>query len=140
MKLTSVMVLIASLLTTGCIFESYGNYSNANMFASASMADNTVVNLATLYHPGRTTFTMKQPAKIARFSTCSAFAFTRLCCHRVHERRQTSNTSGTPLGYVVNTIVSRSQVKTLMKRRQVNRGFVLATDGKAYPAGPWTHL
>ncbi|EOQ6971377.1 conjugal transfer protein TrbH, partial [Escherichia coli] len=63
MKLTSVMVLIASLLTTGCVSSSYGNYSNANMFASASMADNTVVNLATLYPPGRTTFTMKQPAK-----------------------------------------------------------------------------
>lgn len=63
MKLTSAMVLTASLLMTGCSSSGYGNYSNASMFASTSMADNTVTHLATLFPPGRTTFTMKQPAK-----------------------------------------------------------------------------
>lgn len=140
MKLTSVMVLIASLLTTGCVSSSYGNYSNANMFASASMADNTVVNLATLYPPGRTTFTMKQPAKDPFGSALVQRLRSRgYAVIEFTKDGKPQSTSGTPLGYVVNTVVPNLyQVTAFVGDVKLSRGFVLATDGKAYPAGPWT--
>nr|WP_256334533.1 hypothetical protein [Klebsiella pneumoniae] len=47
--------------------------------------------------------------------------------------------SGTTLGYVVNTVAPNLyQVTTYVGGVTLSRGFALATDGKAYPAGPWT--
>ncbi|HHN9152368.1 TPA: conjugal transfer protein TrbH [Escherichia coli] len=143
MKLTSVMVLTASLLMTGCVSSEYGNYSNASMFASTSMADNTVVNLAALYPPGRTTFTMKQPAKdpfgVALVQRLRSRGYAVIEFTKDGKPQSTLANSGTHLGYVVNTIAPNLyQVTTFVDSVTLSRAFILATDGKAYPAGPWT--
>lgn len=148
MKLTSAMVLAASLLMTGCVSSGYGNYSNASMFASTSMADNTVAHLAALYPPGRTTFTMKQPAKdqfgsalVQRLRSrgYAVIEFTKDGKPQSESTLASSGTSGTTLGYVVNTVLPNLyQVTTYVGGVTLSRGFALATDGKAYPAGPWT--
>ncbi|HAV9341869.1 TPA: conjugal transfer protein TrbH [Escherichia coli] len=143
MKLTSAIVMAASLLMAGCASSGYGNYSNASMFASTSMADNTVTHLAALYPPGRTTFTMKQPAK-DNFGT----ALVQRLRSRGYAVKEFTNdgkpqsalaNAGTSLGYVVNTVAPNLyQVTTYVGGVTLSRGFVVATDGKAYPAGPWT--
>ncbi|EAT2030345.1 conjugal transfer protein TrbH [Salmonella enterica] len=141
-KLTSALLLAASLFMTGCV-SGYGNYSSASMFASSSMADNTVTHLAALYPPGRTTFTMKQ-------STNDLFgaALVQRLRSRGYAVKEYSKDSkpqsalanaGTSLGYVVNTVAPNLyQVTTYVGGVTLSRGFTVATDGKAYPAGPWT--
>lgn len=143
MKLTSAMVLAASLLMTGCVSSGYGNYSNASMFASTSMADITVTHLAALYPPGRTTFTMKQPAKdqfgsaLVQRLRSRGFAVKEFT--KEGKPQSALANTGTSLGYVVNTVAPNLfQVTTYVNGVTLSRGFVVATDGKAYPAGPWT--
>ncbi|EDL4573102.1 conjugal transfer protein TrbH [Salmonella enterica subsp. enterica serovar Newport] len=143
MKLTSAMVLAASLLMTGCVSSGYGNYSNAGMFASTSMADNTVAHLAALYPPGRTTFTMKQPAKdqfgSALVQRLRSRGYAVIEFTKDGKPQSALANSGTTLGYVVNTVAPNLyQVTTYVGGVTLSRGFALATDGKAYPAGPWT--
>lgn len=143
MKLTSAMVLAASLLMAGCVSSGYGNYSNASMFASTSMADNTVTHLAALYPPGRTTFTMKQPSKdqfgsaLVQRLRSRGYAVKEFT--KEGKPQSALANTGTSLGYVVNTVAPNLfQVTTYVNGVTLSRGFVVATDGKAYPAGPWT--
>lgn len=143
MKLTSAIVLAASLLITGCVSSGYGNYSNANMFASTSMADNTVANLATLYPPGRTMFALKQPTKdqfgSALVQRLRARGYAVMEYSQEDKPQSALANSDTALGYVVNNIEPNLyQVTTFVGGVKLSRGFILATDGKAYPAGPWT--
>lgn len=142
-KLASTVILVASLLISGCVASGYGNFSSASMFASTSMADNTVSHLASLYPPGRTTFTMEQPAKDPFGSALIQRLRSR--GYAVKEFTKDSNaqsalsTANTSLGYVVNTIAPNLyQVTTYVSGVTLSRGFTVATDGKVYPAGPWT--
>jgi hypothetical protein len=144
-KFTSAFVLAASLTMTGCVSSGYGNYSNASTLASTSMADSTVSHLASLYPPGSTTFTMKQPATDPFGSVLVQRLRSRGYAVKefTQEKKQQSSLSsapGTSLGYVVNTVApTMYQVTTYVGNNvSLSRGFIIATDGKAYPAGPWT--
>ncbi|HAT3955901.1 TPA: conjugal transfer protein TrbH [Kluyvera ascorbata] len=143
-KITSTFVLAASLVMTGCVSSGYGNYSNASTFASSSMADNTVTYLASQFPPGSTTFTMKQPAKDPFGSTLVNHLRSRGFAVQEYTKDgkpQSALTAapGTSLGYVVNTVAPNLyQVTTHVGNMTFSRGFMAATDGKAYPAGPWT--
>jgi Conjugal transfer protein TrbH. len=144
MKLTSAFIFVASLMLTGCVSSGYGNYSNASMFASTSMADDTVSHLATQFPPGRTEFSMKQQAKDP-FGT-ALIQRLRARGYAVREftpegkpQSAVQTVPGTQLGYVVNTVAPNLfQVTTYAGSMTLSRAYVAATDGKAYPAGPWT--
>ncbi|EBM5962881.1 TPA: conjugal transfer protein TrbH [Salmonella enterica subsp. enterica serovar 16:l,v:-] len=143
-KLTSTFLLTASLLMAGCVSTGYGNYSNATMAASSSMAGDTVTHLAALYPPGRTSFSMKQPAKDAFGSALIQQLRSRGYAVKEYTNdgkpQSTLSTAGTSLGYVVNTVSPNLfQVTTYIGSASLSRGYIVATDGKAYPAGPWTH-
>ncbi|EKQ8286751.1 conjugal transfer protein TrbH [Salmonella enterica] len=143
-QLSAAFMLTASLVLTGCTSTSYGNFSNASMFASTSMADSTVTHLASLYPAGSTTFSIKQPATdpfgsaLVQRLRSRGFAVKE---YTKNQKPQSVITSepGISLGYVVSTVVPNLfQVTTYVGNVTLSRGFVVATDGKAYPAGPWT--
>ncbi|PVZ82686.1 conjugal transfer protein TrbH [Serratia sp. S1B] len=141
-KLTSAFVLAASLVMTGCVSSGYGNYSNTSSLTSISMADNTVIYLASQFPPGSTTFTMKQPAKdpfgsaLVKHLRSRGFAVQE---YMKDGKPQSAAAPSTSLSYVVNTIAPNLyQVTTHVGNITFSRGFIAATDGKAHPAGPWT--
>jgi len=135
--LRAALVLSAALIVTGCA-SGYGNYSSATPLASSSMADNTVSQLAALYPPGRTTFAMQQPTDDA--FGASLVQRLRARGYAVEEfTKDGQSQNATPIGYVLNTVAPNLyQVTTYVRGISLTRGFVVATDGKAYPAGPWT--
>ncbi len=127
---------------TGCVSSGYGNYSNANMFASTSMADNTVAHLAALYPPGRTTFTMKQPCqrsvRLGLVQRLRSRGYAVIEFTKDGKPQAPLANSGTTLGYVVNTVapnLCRSQAY-VVGGVTLSRGFALATDGPKAPGRP----
>ncbi|EBT2773851.1 conjugal transfer protein TrbH [Klebsiella pneumoniae] len=143
-KLSAAFMLATTLVLTGCTSPGYGNFSNASMFASTSMADNTVAHLASLYPAGSTTFAMKQPATDPFGSALVQRLRSRGFAVKEFTKDQKSKSvitsaPGTSLGYVVSTVdPNLFQVTTYVGNTTLSRGFTVATDGKAYPAGPWT--
>lgn len=143
-KFSSAFVFAASLFLTGCASKGYGNYSNASIFASTSMADSTVSHLVSLYPPGNTEFSLKQPATdpfgtvLVQRLRSRGYAVKEFISNK-KPLTAVSAAPGTSLGYVVNTVAPNLyQVTAYVGNATLSRGFVTATDGKAYPAGPWT--
>lgn len=138
-KFTSVLMLATTLLLTGCTYSRYGNYSEASLPANSSMANDTVSYLATQFPPGRTTFKMKQTANDAFGVSLVQFLRSRGYAVQEYSPQDSATASGTPLGYVVNTLMPNTyQITAYVGNVTFSRAFLAATDGKAYPAGPWT--
>lgn len=138
-KFTSVLFLATTLMLTGCTYSRYGNYSEASLPANSSMANDTVTYLASQYPPGRTTFNMKQTANDAFGVSLLQFLRSRGYAVKEYTPQNGTTATGTTLGYVVNTLMPNTyQITVYAGNTTLSRVFIAATDGKAYPAGPWS--
>jgi len=138
-KFASVMMLATTLFLTGCTFSRYGNYSEASLPANSSMANDAVSYLASQYPPGRTTFQMKQTANDAFGVSLLQFLRSRGYAVQEYTPEKGAAASGTTLGYVVNTLMPNTyQTTVYVGNATLSRAYLAASDGKAYPAGPWS--
>ncbi len=105
------------------------------------MADNTVAHLAALYSPGRTTFTMKQPAKdqfgSALVQRLRSRGYAVIEFTKDGKPQSALANSGTTLA-VSNTVAPNLYQVTTYVGGVTLPWLSLWQQITAYPAGPWT--
>lgn len=154
-------VLVAALVgLAGCATtpSPYGNYAAASLDANKTMADATVAQLVSLYPPARTRFNLQQPTADAYGSALlaalrdkgysvleytpqpqAAPATSASDAATARTLAAATSTPGLPLSYVVDSpeTMSLYRVTVQVGSQSISRAFVVATNGKLYPAGAW---
>ncbi|WP_322075541.1 conjugal transfer protein TrbH [Burkholderia cenocepacia] len=156
--LMSAVVVAGLVVLAGCSTPGpYGNYAAASLDANRSMADSTVAQLVTLYPPAQTRFNLEQPTvdaygaalvaalrdkgySVMEYATQTAQpAVAASSASAVNVPPLSSDRPGLDLTYVVDTPESMRlyRVTVQVASKSISRAFVVATDGKLYPAGAW---
>ncbi|WP_367899715.1 conjugal transfer protein TrbH [Xanthomonas oryzae] len=153
-------VLVTALAgLAGCATQGpYGNYAAASLDANKTMADATVTQLVSLYPPAHTRLNLQQPAtdaygaalltalrekgySVMEYSPQPHAAPVTSASDVTTARALAAATStpGVPLSYVVDSPESMSlyRVTVHLGEQSISRAFVVATNGKLYPAGAW---
>jgi len=153
----SALVVIGLIGLVGCsTIGPYGNYAAASLDVNKTMADATMTQLAALYPPAHTRFNLKQPItdaygtalvtalrgkgySLMEFSPQAKSASSALTLAAASAPATTATTPGFDLRYVVDAPESMSlyRVTVQVGAQSISRAFVVATNGKLYPAGAW---
>ncbi|OLL27275.1 conjugal transfer protein TrbH [Burkholderia sp. SRS-W-2-2016] len=147
---------LAGCATTG----PYGNYAAASLDANKTMADATVAQLVTLFPPAHTRLNLKQPATDAygaalvtslrdkgysvlefapQAQPASAASAASAPAAASNAPATKATAPGFDLSYVVDSpeAMSLYRVTVQVGAQSISRAFVVATNGKLYPAGAW---
>lgn len=155
----SAVVVAALAGLAGCATQGpYGNYAAASLDANKTMADATVAQLVSLYPPAHTRLNLQQPTKdaygaalltalrdkgysVLEYSPQPQAAPVTSASDAATANALAAATSmpGFPLRYVVDSPESMSlyRVTVQVGAQSISRAFVVATNGKLYPAGAW---
>ncbi|AKK65878.1 conjugal transfer protein TrbH [Xanthomonas oryzae pv. oryzicola] len=153
----SALVVVGLVGLAGCATPGpYGNYAAASLDANQTMADATVAQLVALYPPAHTHLNLKQPTtdaygaalvmalrdkgySLMEFSPQAQPASSASAPTAASVPATTATAPGIDLSYVVDAPQSMSlyRVTVQVGAQSISRAFVVATNGKLYPAGAW---